>query len=49
MGLYGIAKGVGKVITGIAEGDARKVAKGIGSIGLGIFTGSNEDSNDDIE
>lgn len=38
MGLYGIVKGVTKVVIGIVEGDISKIAKGVGQTALGTAT-----------
>ena len=38
MGLFGIGKGLVKVVTGIVEGDIGKIAKGAGQAVLGTVT-----------
>ncbi len=38
MGILGIGKGLLKVVTGVAEGDVAKIAKGVGQTALGTIT-----------
>ncbi len=38
MGIFGIVKGVGKIIGGTLEGDVAKIAKGVAQTALGAVT-----------
>ena len=38
MGLWGIGKGIGKIVVGVLEGDASKIVKGVAQTALGTVT-----------
>ena len=38
MGLWGIGKGIGKIVVGVLEGDAGKIVKGVAQTALGTVT-----------
>ena len=38
MGLFGIGKGIGKIVAGVLEGDAGKIVKGVAQTALGTVT-----------
>ncbi len=49
MGLFGIFRGIGKIIEGVAEGSGKKIVKGALRTGIGIITLGSVDSDDDAD
>lgn len=47
MGLFGVVKGLGKIVEGVVEGNINKIGKGALRTGIGIFTLGSVDSDDD--